>query len=237
MGQFAHGGERGRPADREGRLRVAQEIFELGERVGGVERQQGRAGPQARERQHDDVGRLVDLRRHAVAGRPEASQERSPPAPNARTGRRRSWPSNRPFPAPFAEFARARDNEVEKVCGRLRPRASTLASASFPSGCFADVSARRTDTRSGLDHGQRSGAAARIVWTIVRLVKPSGRTVSRWDYAKQGFEGHGDDEKALRKSIVATAARLAQAGLGGASGGDISARFADAILITPSGAP
>ena len=44
-------------------------------------------------------------------------------------------------------------------------------------------------------------------------------------------------EKALRESIVATAARLAQAGFGGASGGDISARFADAILITPSGAP
>ncbi len=44
-------------------------------------------------------------------------------------------------------------------------------------------------------------------------------------------------EKALRESVVAAAARIREAGFGGASDGDISVRFADAILITPSGAP
>ncbi len=44
-------------------------------------------------------------------------------------------------------------------------------------------------------------------------------------------------EKALRELIVAAAGRIADAGFGGASSGDISARFADTILITPSGAP
>ncbi len=44
------------------------------------------------------------------------------------------------------------------------------------------------------------------------------------------------NEKALRKSIIAHGARLVAAGLGAAAGGDISARFDDALLITPSGA-
>ncbi len=44
-------------------------------------------------------------------------------------------------------------------------------------------------------------------------------------------------EKALRESIVAAAVRIADAGFGGASSGDISARFADTIVITPSGTP
>ncbi len=43
-------------------------------------------------------------------------------------------------------------------------------------------------------------------------------------------------EKMLREQIVAAAARIAEAGFGGAAGGDISARFADTILITPGGA-
>ena len=44
-------------------------------------------------------------------------------------------------------------------------------------------------------------------------------------------------EKALRGAIVAAAARLSQAGFGDASSGDMSARFGDSILITPSGQP
>ena len=44
-------------------------------------------------------------------------------------------------------------------------------------------------------------------------------------------------EKALREEIVAAAARIAEAGFGGASGGDISARLSESMLITPSGAP
>jgi L-fuculose-phosphate aldolase len=42
-------------------------------------------------------------------------------------------------------------------------------------------------------------------------------------------------EKALRESIVAHGATVAAAGLGGALVGDISARFKDSLLITPSG--
>ena len=44
------------------------------------------------------------------------------------------------------------------------------------------------------------------------------------------------NEKALRESIIAYGASLAAAGLGAAAGGDISARFDDSLLITPSGA-
>jgi L-fuculose-phosphate aldolase len=43
-------------------------------------------------------------------------------------------------------------------------------------------------------------------------------------------------EKALRESIVAPGAAIVAAGLGGALVGDISARFKDSLLITPSGA-
>jgi L-fuculose-phosphate aldolase len=44
-------------------------------------------------------------------------------------------------------------------------------------------------------------------------------------------------EKTLREAIVAAAGRIAEAGFGGAAGGDISARLSDSIFITPSGAP
>jgi L-fuculose-phosphate aldolase len=43
-------------------------------------------------------------------------------------------------------------------------------------------------------------------------------------------------EKALRESIIAHGASIMAAGLGGPLGGDISARFDDSLLITPSGA-
>jgi L-fuculose-phosphate aldolase len=43
-------------------------------------------------------------------------------------------------------------------------------------------------------------------------------------------------EKALRESIVALGGRVVEAGLGGGLVGDISARSAESILITPSGA-
>jgi L-fuculose-phosphate aldolase len=43
-------------------------------------------------------------------------------------------------------------------------------------------------------------------------------------------------EKALRESIIAHAATVVAAGFGGALVGDISARFEDSLLITPSGA-
>ena len=43
-------------------------------------------------------------------------------------------------------------------------------------------------------------------------------------------------EKALRESIVAHGARIVASGLGDAPDGDVSARFQDSLLITPSGA-
>jgi L-fuculose-phosphate aldolase len=43
-------------------------------------------------------------------------------------------------------------------------------------------------------------------------------------------------EKALRESIIAHSASIVATGLGGTLGGDISARFEDSVLITPSGA-
>jgi L-fuculose-phosphate aldolase len=44
------------------------------------------------------------------------------------------------------------------------------------------------------------------------------------------------NEKAMRGSIIAHGASITAAGLGGAPAGDISARFEDSLLITPSGA-
>ena len=55
-------------AENERGLGVAEEIFEFGKRIGGVQRQEDRAGAKARERDHDHVGRFVDLRRDPVAG-------------------------------------------------------------------------------------------------------------------------------------------------------------------------
>jgi L-fuculose-phosphate aldolase len=43
-------------------------------------------------------------------------------------------------------------------------------------------------------------------------------------------------EKALRESMIASASSIVAAGLGGALGGDISARLDDSVLITPNGA-
>ena len=54
-------------AERQRRSGVGKKILEFGERVGGVERQQRRAGAKAGEREHDRLGRLVDLSRNPVA--------------------------------------------------------------------------------------------------------------------------------------------------------------------------
>lgn len=43
-------------------------------------------------------------------------------------------------------------------------------------------------------------------------------------------------EKALRESIIVHGARIVESALGGAPAGDISVRFSDSILVTPSGA-
>ena len=50
------------------RLGVADEIVELGQRIGGVERQEDRAGPQHGEIEQQIFRRLLDLHRDAVAG-------------------------------------------------------------------------------------------------------------------------------------------------------------------------
>ena len=100
-------------ADRQRRAGVGEEIFEFGERIGGVERQQRRAGLQAGERQHDHVGRLVDLHGDAVARLDAEIGERARRArPRARTGRRRSAtsrPARRRRACRGAARARERD--------------------------------------------------------------------------------------------------------------------------------
>ena len=72
-----------RRADDDARLGVADEVFELGEGVAGVERQVGCAGAQAGEIEHDGVGGFLDLHRHAVAGLHAAGDERIGDAPRA----------------------------------------------------------------------------------------------------------------------------------------------------------
>ena len=82
-GERAHGIERLRAADRQRRRGVGEKILELGERVGGVERQQRRPRLEAGQRQHDRVRRLVDLRRDAVARLDAALDKRARRPPGA----------------------------------------------------------------------------------------------------------------------------------------------------------
>ena len=55
-------------AHQESGLRVADEIFHLGGRIGGIERQKGGSGAQRRQIEHDGVDALLDLRRHSIIG-------------------------------------------------------------------------------------------------------------------------------------------------------------------------
>ena len=86
MGDGGQGALFLRRADDDARLGVADEVFELGERVAGVERQVGCAGAQAGEIEHDGVGGFLDLHRHAVAGHHAAFHERIGDAPRALDG-------------------------------------------------------------------------------------------------------------------------------------------------------
>ena len=56
-----------RVADDDLRLGIADEIVELGQGIGGVERQVDGAGPDAGQIEHDRFGALFRLDRHAVA--------------------------------------------------------------------------------------------------------------------------------------------------------------------------
>jgi L-fuculose-phosphate aldolase len=64
---------------------------------------------------------------------------------------------------------------------------------------------------------------------------PSKAVVGR-DRGRAKAGDMASNEKSLRESIIAHGASLVAAGLGGAPSGDISARFGDSLLITPSGA-
>jgi hypothetical protein len=75
----------GRPHHRNARRRVAEKIFELGECISGVERNEGRAELQAREIQGERLGRLFDLRDDPIAGRD--LQRRQRPSQAARERR------------------------------------------------------------------------------------------------------------------------------------------------------
>ena len=58
------------------RLRVADVVFELGQRVADIKRQVDRAGAQAGEVEHDGVCGFLHLRRHAIAGHHAALYQR-----------------------------------------------------------------------------------------------------------------------------------------------------------------
>ena len=58
----------GRIADEQRRLGIAEEVGDLGRRVGGVQRQEHRAGPDRAEIQEQDLRALLDLHRDPVPG-------------------------------------------------------------------------------------------------------------------------------------------------------------------------
>jgi L-fuculose-phosphate aldolase len=68
------------------------------------------------------------------------------------------------------------------------------------------------------------------------LVKPLARRVSPTTQVVAS-KSMATTEKTLREMIVSAGVRLNESGLAGAPAGDISARSADSILITPNGAP
>ena len=68
VGEPPNGRKQFGAAQRQGRLGVAEEIFQFPERIGRVQRQQRRSSTKAGERQHDPVRRLVDLRRDPISG-------------------------------------------------------------------------------------------------------------------------------------------------------------------------
>jgi len=84
VSESAHGLQRRRTAEDEGRLGIGKEIFELGQRIGDIERQQRGAGAMAGEQQHDHIGRFVDLHRDPVAGLDAEREKRIGGAPRAR---------------------------------------------------------------------------------------------------------------------------------------------------------
>ena len=117
-GERARRRQRFRAADRQRRRGIVEKILELGERIGGVERQQRRPRLEAGERQHDRVGRLVDLRRDAVA-RLDADLDqraRRPPGAGEKLGvgqRRTVGRVDRQLVA----ARRALEQQVEKIGG------------------------------------------------------------------------------------------------------------------------
>ena len=79
-----------RIADDERRLGIADEVLELGERVGGVEGKVDGSGPDGREIQDQGRHRLLDLHRDAIARLDPARDEHVGQAARpARPGRRR----------------------------------------------------------------------------------------------------------------------------------------------------
>ncbi len=119
MRERLDGGERFGLAKRQRRLSVGKKIFELGERISRVQRQQRRAGAKARERDHDHVGRFVDLRRDSVAGLDAEGDKRvARPLEQAAVGQ--SGGVGR-LQRELVRLPRARRDEIEQICGcRLR---------------------------------------------------------------------------------------------------------------------
>ena len=162
----AHRLEHRGPAERQRRAGVGEEIFEFGQRIGGVQRQQRGPGAKTGERQHDGVGRFVDLRGDAVA-RLDAEIDqrlRGPARPReqfaiAETKRRRRSSSA----SLSSRGARARQDLEEVGGGELgtrRPRCRERSSASSRSRWRAPLDREYSSSRRAPAAASRSPISA-----------------------------------------------------------------------------
>ena len=208
MGEVAHSGEGSGPADRQRRLGVAQEILELGQRIGGVQRQERRA-----RRRHASASTItsVDLSTcaatrspgltprptSAFAARPERSNE-------CGVGQGRGV---RRFERHLVGVSGARDDEVEQVCGNVRhghPRCSASGLPSrdrhpgnLPQLAAEAVLARVVERASRASSGARDAGAPVMREGALRLVKPAPARVSRLE--RRTRRRMATTEKALRE--------------------------------------
>ena len=121
-------------AQRQRRPGVGEEIFEFGQGIGGIERQQRRPRAETRQRQHDRVGRFVDLRGDPVARLDAEIDQRARGAPRPRV--QFAVAERMPIRAldrDFVEARRAGDENFEEIGGnrhgQFRSRRGPIAGA------------------------------------------------------------------------------------------------------------
>ena len=153
-GERARRRQRFRPADRQRRRGVGEKIFELGERIGGVERQQRRPRLEAGERQHDASGDLsICAATRSPGSTPHVDERAAPPARRGRTARRRSATGRRARRSPACRGA-ARARATGRRDWRTSGRVSALA--------LTNSAAAGADGRRPGEARPLAGAAARV---------------------------------------------------------------------------